>query len=94
MTVGGYALYGSTTMLVLTLGKGVYLLQILSSIHYLCRKKNAYYLFERKRYIFSLCQNSSLNMASTLTYFRYGFTLDQAVGEFVLTHPNIRIKER
>ena len=24
MTVGGYALYGSTTMLVLTLGKGVY----------------------------------------------------------------------
>jgi len=24
----------------------------------------------------------------------YGFTLDQAVGEFVLTHPNIKIKER
>jgi len=47
MTVGGYALYGSTTMLVLTLGKGV-----------------------------------------------YGFTLDQAVGEFVLTHPNIKIKDR
>eukprot|EP00026_Physarum_polycephalum_P011529 Phypoly_transcript_11762.p1 GENE.Phypoly_transcript_11762~~Phypoly_transcript_11762.p1 ORF type:complete len:339 (+),score=53.13 Phypoly_transcript_11762:109-1125(+) len=47
MTVGGYALYGSTTMLVLTLGKGV-----------------------------------------------YGFTLDQAVGEFLLTHPNIKIKPR
>jgi len=47
MAVGGYALYGSSTMLVLTLGRGV-----------------------------------------------YGFTLDQAVGEFVLTHPNIRIKEK
>lgn len=47
MIVGGYALYGSTTMLVLTLGRGV-----------------------------------------------HGFTLDQAVGEFVLTHPNIRIKEK
>jgi len=47
MIVGGYALYGSSTMLVITLGQGV-----------------------------------------------YGFTLDQAVGEFVLTHPNIRIKER
>jgi len=46
MVVGGYALYGSSTMLVLTLGNGV-----------------------------------------------HGFTLDQAVGEFVLTHPNIKIKE-
>eukprot|EP01111_Echinosteliopsis_oligospora_P015221 TRINITY_DN593_c0_g1_i1.p1 TRINITY_DN593_c0_g1~~TRINITY_DN593_c0_g1_i1.p1 ORF type:complete len:341 (-),score=85.15 TRINITY_DN593_c0_g1_i1:53-1075(-) len=47
MIVGGYALYGSSTMLVLTLGKGV-----------------------------------------------YGFTLDQAVGEFVLTHDNIKIKDK
>lgn len=43
----GYALYGSATMLVITLGKGV-----------------------------------------------WGFTLDQSVGEFVLTHPDIKIKPK
>jgi len=47
MVAAGYALYGSATMLVITLGQGV-----------------------------------------------FGFTLDQSVGEFVLTHPNIRIKPR
>ncbi|CAH8627426.1 unnamed protein product [Heterobilharzia americana] len=43
----GYALYGSATMLVLSLGTGV-----------------------------------------------HGFTLDPAIGEFILTHPNIRVKPR
>eukprot|EP01133_Synstelium_polycarpum_P012606 gene12606-14795_t len=47
MLCGGYALYGSATMLVLTLGHGV-----------------------------------------------YGFTLDYSVGEFVLTHTDIKIKPR
>jgi len=47
MIAAGYALYGSTTMLVLTLGYGV-----------------------------------------------YGFTLDQSVGEFVLTHSKIAVKPR
>jgi len=47
MIAGGYALYGSATMLVLTLGAGV-----------------------------------------------YGFTLDQAIGEFVLTHNNITMKKK
>jgi len=47
MVASGYALYGSATMLVITLGHGV-----------------------------------------------HGFTLDQSVGEFVLTHPDIKIKPR
>ncbi|GAM20717.1 hypothetical protein SAMD00019534_038920, partial [Acytostelium subglobosum LB1] len=47
MVAAGYALYGSATMLVLTLGNGV-------------------------------C----------------GFTLDYSVGEFVLTHPDIKIKSK
>jgi len=47
IVAAGYALYGSATMLVITLGNGV-----------------------------------------------HGFTLDQSVGEFVITHPNIKIKTR
>ncbi|CAL8068191.1 unnamed protein product [Calicophoron daubneyi] len=47
IVAAGYALYGSATMMVLSVGSGV-----------------------------------------------HGFTLDTSVGEFILTHPNIRVKER
>ncbi|VDP04217.1 unnamed protein product [Soboliphyme baturini] len=47
MVSAGYALYGSATMVVLTVGSGV-----------------------------------------------HGFTLDPGIGEFILTHPNIKIKPR